>query len=165
MSIEEKLVDAYNTMMKRIHTTIDKAEENAIPTLEHNLEEAEMRAIELGELTREEAEKVTGYLKRDVEEAARYLQETGDEFSSWIQFDYALIEDAVKEAFMNVADQTKLQLEQLNEKAAEANGYHTGEITGIGTLVCENCGEKLHFKKTGHIPPCPKCHGTHFKRG
>ncbi len=165
MKIEEKLVDAYNTMMKRVHTAIDQAEEKMIPTLEHNLEEAEMRAIELGELTREEAEKVTGYLKRDVEEAARYLQETGDDFSNWIQFDYELIEDAVKEAFMNVADQTKLQLEQLSEKAAEANSYHTGEVTGIGTLVCENCGEKLHFKKTGHIPPCPKCQATRFKRG
>jgi NADH pyrophosphatase NudC (nudix superfamily) len=165
MKIEEKLVDAYNTMMKRVHTAIDEAEEKTIPTLEHNLEEAKVRAIELGELTREEAEKVTGYLKRDVEEAARYLQETGDEFSDWIQFDYELIEDAVKEAFMSVADQTKLQLEKLSKKAAEANSYHTGEISGIGTLVCENCGEKLHFKKTGHIPPCPKCHATRFKRG
>ncbi len=165
MKIEEKLVDAYNTMMKRVHSTIDEAEEKTIPTLEHNLEEAKARAIELGELTREEAEKVTGYLKRDIEEAAGFLQETGEEFTSWIQFDYELIEEALKEAFMNVADQTKLQLRQLGENAIKASQYHTGEITGIGTLTCEACGEKLHFKKTGHIPPCPKCHATSFKRG
>lgn len=165
MKIEEKLVDAYNTMMKRVQTAIDEAEEKTIPTLEHNLEEAKMRTIELGELTREEAEKVSGYIKRDIEDAATFLQETGEEFSSWMQFDYELIEDTLKNAFINVADQTKLQLRQLGENAIKASSYHTGEITGIGTLTCESCGEKLHFKKTGHIPPCPKCHATSFKRG
>ncbi len=41
---------------------------------------------------------------------------------------------------------------------------HTGEIIGAGTLVCDQCGEKLHFHKAGKIPPCPKCHGTTFHR-
>ena len=42
---------------------------------------------------------------------------------------------------------------------------HTGEVTGAGTLVCDKCGEKLHFHKAGKIPPCPKCHATQFHRG
>jgi NADH pyrophosphatase NudC (nudix superfamily) len=45
-----------------------------------------------------------------------------------------------------------------------ANEYHTGEITGIGTLFCDNCGHSLHFSKTGHIPPCPHCSHTRFHR-
>ena len=47
---------------------------------------------------------------------------------------------------------------------AELAGYHTGEITGPGTLVCDNCGEELHFHKPSRIPPCPKCKGTSFHR-
>jgi hypothetical protein len=43
--------------------------------------------------------------------------------------------------------------------------YRTGEITGPGTLVCDNCEERLHFHKAGHIPPCPKCHGVIYHRG
>ena len=43
-------------------------------------------------------------------------------------------------------------------------GYHTGEISGPGTLLCVACGTELHLHKTGRIPPCPKCHATQFKR-
>jgi Zn finger protein HypA/HybF involved in hydrogenase expression len=47
---------------------------------------------------------------------------------------------------------------------AELAEYHSGEIIGLGTLACDKCGEKLHFHNPGRIPPCPKCHGTHFHR-
>lgn len=164
MKIDKKLIDAYNTMMKRLHSVLEEAEEKTLPSLEQNIENAKAKAIELGELTREEAEKIATYLKRDIDDAADYLQETGEEFSSWIKFDFDLIEGAITDAFINVADQTKLQLLELEQQAREAIIYHTGEITGVGTLVCEQCGKSLHFKKTGHIPPCPKCHATRFKR-
>jgi len=44
------------------------------------------------------------------------------------------------------------------------NTYLTGEITGPGTLVCEQCGEHLTFKTTSVIPKCPKCGGETFHR-
>ena len=51
------------------------------------------------------------------------------------------------------------------EQAREASFYHTGEVTGPGTLVCAECGKELHFHKAGHIPPCPGCRGTRYRRG
>ncbi len=48
--------------------------------------------------------------------------------------------------------------------ARQAVGYHAGEITGPGTLVCTARGGELHLPQSGHIPPCPKCHGLYFKR-
>ena len=50
------------------------------------------------------------------------------------------------------------------EQAREASFYHTGEVTGPGTLVCVECGKELHFHKAGHIPPCPGCRGTRYQR-
>ncbi|MDQ6955909.1 MAG: hypothetical protein Q9M21_01810, partial [Mariprofundaceae bacterium] len=32
-------------------------------------------------------------------------------------------------------------------------------------LTCKDCGHSMHFKKTGRIPPCPKCHKTDFMKG
>jgi hypothetical protein len=32
--------------------------------------------------------------------------------------------------------------------------WQAGEITRVGTLRCEGCGEALHFSRSAHIPPC-----------
>jgi len=160
----ERLIIAYEEMLKRVSHTIEQAGESTIPNLKHNIEQAREKAIELGELSREEAEKVAGYIERDMEEVAHYMGETGEQLADWWQFESSLIEDRLLDAFSSVADQTSLQLAKLAQQAREASTYHTGEITGPGTLICTKCGEELHFHKAGHIPPCPKCRHTEYKR-
>ena len=112
----------------------------------------------------DEAEKVAAYLRRDLHDAAEYLESSGKTFSNWLTFDLQLVEERMLELFASVADKTRLELEQLAQQAEKSQQYHTGEITGIGTLYCESCGCEMHFKKTSRIPPCPKCHKTTFNR-
>ncbi|PLY14845.1 MAG: hypothetical protein C0631_10055 [Sedimenticola sp.] len=160
----ERLVDAYENMLERVDEMLDKAEKTALPTLKKSLEKARERAVELNELTREEAEKISAYVERDMHDAADYLNKTGEEFRNWFSFDMKLIESHMIEMFANVADRTRLELERFAEQARESSLYHTGEITGPGTLVCVECGKELHYHKAGHIPPCPQCHTTKFRR-
>ena len=163
-NFEEKFTAAYDKMMERIHHFFDDAEKNAVPTLKQRIELAKLRAIELREITAEEADKIAYYVERDLQDAANYLETTGKEFSTWFNFDLQLVEDRLYELFASVADRTRLELGQLANQAQMAQQYHTGEITGIVSLVCDSCGSEMHFKKTGRIPPCPKCHHTEFKR-
>ncbi len=160
----ERLIVAYEDMLARISHTVKHAGEATIPNLKHNIEQAREKAVELEELTREEADKVASYLERDMEEVAHYMGETGEQLADWWQFESSLIEDRLLDAFSSVADQTSLELAKLAQQAREASIYHTGEITGPGTLTCTKCGEQLHFHKAGHIPPCPKCRHTEYKR-
>jgi len=162
---DQRLIHAYNRMMERLKNAMEHIEHEARPVLDHFITAAQQKAVELGELSREEAVKVATYLKRDMEEVKDYL--TGPEareLSDWFKFDIGLVEDRVLELFSSVADKTKLELLELERRASRAGEYHTGEITGVGTLVCSQCGEALHFHATGHIPPCPKCHATTFAR-
>jgi len=163
-SIQDKLLQAYNTMVKRVHDTVEAAEKLAIPTIDDNLQQAQEKAVELGELTREEASRVAGYLKRDLDDASIYLEETQQEFSEWLAFESTLLEDKVGDWLNQVADKTTLEWDKISLAAIKAQLYHSGEVTGPGTLECISCGQTLNFKKTGHIPPCPKCHKTEFKR-
>ncbi|PLX62185.1 zinc ribbon-containing protein [Sedimenticola selenatireducens] len=161
----ERMVDAYERMLEYVDDVIGKAEKTTLPTLKKSLDAAREKAVELNELTREEAEKIAAYVERDMKEAAHYLVETGDEFREWFRFDVKLIEGRLMEMFASVADRTRLELERFANQAREAAVYRTGEITGPGTLVCDQCGKELHFHKAGHIPPCSKCHGTIYRRG
>jgi len=160
----DRLIKAYNTMLGRVEKTIREAEKDALPRLEHNIDAAKEKAMELEELTREEAEKVGTYLQRDLHDAANYLAETGSELGDWLRFDLELIEDRLLDSFTGLVDQTRLELQELAQEAMQYGEWHTGEIAGIGTLRCQSCGELLHFHATGHIPPCPACHSTRFKR-
>ncbi|TNF36592.1 MAG: hypothetical protein EP315_03935 [Gammaproteobacteria bacterium] len=161
---DHKLVDAYNRMMARIRDSIDSAEASAVPTLQKAINMAKQEAIHLGEITLEEAEEIGNYIKRDINDAAEYLMETSHEFSEWLMLDLEIIEQKVLELFLSVADKTRLELEQFAHPRCEISEYHTGEITGPGSLVCVDCGQMVHFNTTSHIPPCPKCHHTEFRR-
>ncbi len=160
----DRMVVAYEKMLQRVDELLQRAEKTAIPTLKKGVEHAREKAVELDELTREEAEKIALYVERDLKDAAVFLHKTGEEFRDWVRFDMQLIEGRILDMFASVADKTKLELGRFAERAQESSLYHTGEITGPGTLVCSECGKELHFHKTGHIPPCAGCRGTKFAR-
>jgi len=157
----DKWVQAYNRMLERLRASWHKAEEQTLPTLRENLDRAQEKAAELGELTREEAERIADYLERDLEDAGNYLDDSGRQLGDWLGFDLQYAESRLAELFAAVVDQSRVELGQWDRRIHER---HTGEITGIGILECQNCGEALHFERTGRIPACPKCGGTVFNK-
>ena len=160
----DKWLRAYDDMMVRVKTAIEEAEEHTLPVLRKFIGKARDSAVELEELTKDEAEKVSAYLQRDVEDAGRHLAETGQELGDWLRFDVDQIEDRLLEIISRVADHTKLEMQQFEHDIEEGPAWNTGEITGPGTLVCESCGALVRFHATGEIPACPDCGHTVFHR-
>ena len=160
----DALGEAYEKMFERAAEHFHNAEEKTGPLLHKLIDDAKEKAIDLKELSREDADKLADYLKRDLGDATDYLSETGHELKDWLGFETSLVESTLLDLMLKAADKTTLQLLKLKEDAKQASIYHTGEITGPGTLVCDQCGEKLHFHKAGKIPPCPKCHASNFHR-
>ncbi len=161
---KDTLLQTYHSMLDSIKSLWHTAEEKALPTLKENLEKAAEKAAEVGELTREEIDKLSDYIERDLEEAADYLAENGRELKNLLETDLEFAEMEFAEKFLELADTTRLQLDALAEQARQVGVWHTGEISNVGILYCTHCGEALHFNKPGHIPPCPKCKGTEFKK-
>lgn len=159
----DRLVDAYDAMLKRTRESVEQAQEHA-PKLRQMLESVRDNMVELGELTREEAHKISEYVERDIEDAATYLAETGETWREWWRFDLELMEQRMLDAFTSVADQTSLQLNRWAEQARRANLYQAGQIAGPGTLICDRCGAETHFTRTGRIPACADCGGLVFRR-
>jgi polyhydroxyalkanoate synthesis regulator phasin len=162
-NLKDKLIHAYDQMMEHLHTLMGEAGKGT-QNLQHMLDKAREKVSETGEITREEAEKISDYLKRDLQNAGEYMQDSNNDMADWLYMDIELIEWNLLDLFLQTADKTKLELLLLEENAKHVNEYHTGEITGPGTLVCTQCNEELHFLNTGHVPPCPKCRSTLFKR-
>ncbi len=159
----DRLVAAYEKMLERAHESVKRAESQR-PTLAHNLEQAREKAVELGELTREEAERVAAYIERDMQDAATFIVETGQQMRDWWRFDLQQMEQRMLEMFATVADQTSLQMRKMSETLRQASLYHAGEITGPGTLICTACETSVNFDKPARIKACRQCGATEFRR-
>jgi polyhydroxyalkanoate synthesis regulator phasin len=163
-NVQDKLVGAYEELLRRTQETLATTQKESVPRFRELLEKARDNMVDLGELTREEAHKVSDYLRRDVEDAASYIAETGQDLRDWWRFDLELIEQRMMDMFARAADQTSLQLAAWAENARQLTLYQAGEVTGPGTLVCDRCGAKTHFVQAGRIPICADCGNYTFKR-
>jgi hypothetical protein len=159
----DTLAQAYQNMMTRIKTALSRTREETLPNLQQQIDAAVDKAIELEELTDEEARRMGDYLRRDVQDAAEFLVNTRQELGDWLGFDVALVEDKLLDMFSHMVDHTREELDKLAQQARAASEWHTGEVTGPGTLRCEGCGKEISFHKPSRIPPCPHCHQTLFK--
>lgn len=156
-----RLVRAYRRMLDHAREVL---ESEAEPSLRHAVERARKNAVDFGDLTREEADHVAQYLRRDLHDAGDYLSRTGRELREWAQIDLSMVEHGLVDLFVRAADRTRLEMEAFNRELKEGPPYRSGELTGPGTLRCKGCGQLMHFHEPGHIPPCPKCRGTDFRR-
>ena len=146
-----RLASGYHKLMEFLHEK---------PQIDHALE----RLSEWGELTREEVTKIGDYLKRDVEDAANFMDINGKELKDWLRYDLDLIEGTFGETFSKMVNETRETLNNFEQEATRFGEWHTGEIVGLGTFECKKCGEVIHFHKPGHVPPCPRCHGSKYRR-
>ena len=157
----EPIISAYQRMIKRIGATLSKVDEKSI---EQAFEDAKDTAHELGENTREEIDQISKYVKRDIDDVAAYMHESGAEFAEWLRFDVELLEDRVWDAFCTVADRTRIEMTELQIRLKRGVSYNSGEICSPGTLQCDSCGQLLSSKRTCSISPCTNCSGKVFSR-
>lgn len=156
--------NAYETMLGRVVEAMDKAGEDARPRLRVALDRARRLAVDLGELSSEEADRISDYVTRDVEDAARYLAEQEDDLSGWFHMDVKLLEHWLLDTFGSLADRTKLELAALDQTLARNARWYAGEMAGPGVLACESCGKQLHLTRAEQLPTCPACNAAVFMR-
>ena len=160
----EALEQAYRNMMARLKTGWDMMREQTMPSLKQQIQQVVEKTSTLEELTEEEAARIGSYLKRDIEDAAQFIVETDQELQDWLQFDLALIEESLLHVLETSVNHTRDELLKLSLDAKLVSEWHTGHITGPGTLVCTHCNSTMQFHKPGRIPPCPHCQHTVFER-
>lgn len=148
----EALGETYELLLEN---ALKKAKQSGV-TMHQIMAAVRGDAVALHKFSDDEAIKLEAYMKRDLVDAAQYLDKTGKKLEGWLGFDAALIKREFWEYFAEAADQTTIELNQLSWQAQDA-GYHSGELVGLGTLVCDQCGEKMQFHKPARIPSCQKC--------
>lgn len=102
---------------------------------------AERRLNEAEDLTRDEVRQVTQAVRRDLEEFARSYQESRDEFTDSVFM--RVIKESLWQELADITDKTQLEWREVFKDVSHHGVYHSGEVVGLGNLVCEQC--HYHF--------------------
>jgi Zn finger protein HypA/HybF involved in hydrogenase expression len=152
---EQEEVGLYEKLASR---TADLLEEGR-KTFDEALKKAKDELSSAGDFSREQADKLGEYVRRDLKENADKAKEAVIK-----AVEPQRVAAGVQSAFTRILTTAAETLTELAERSEKSLEFKTGEITSPGTLTCKECDAEMHMKKTTRIPPCPKCHKTIFRK-
>ncbi len=154
----ERDVGLYEKLASRTRELLDSGRR----TLDESLKKAGDELSAAGDYTREQAEKIAEYVRRDMLQVEKGARRAGEAIKKAVapQRVSAGVKSLLARVLRSIADSVA-GLAEMAEKQVE---YKTGEVTSPGTLTCLACGAGMNLKATGRIPPCPKCYKTRFRK-
>lgn len=176
LSAYEKLVQQTKAHLARMTSAIDAEEFRK--TIDKSADE--MRKI--GDHSRDAINKAAEALKKDLAtttehmkilgkstgHAVETMQHAGTELWSHLARGTGNTWETWRDWSASTAAEFMRNVSAWSAKAGEHLGeslvYHTGDMTYGGKFKCDACGTEVSLDKPGHIPPCPNCAKTEFKR-
>jgi len=154
-------VDAeqYDALADKFHEEFENAAENTSEIAKKAMDKARKKLTEAGQFTEEKGEKLKEFLENDLARVAQGISKGAKE-----KLNPSRLGTGALASMSKLLHKTSEALSHFAEKADSSLTCKSGEITSAGKLVCKACGHAMNFKKTGRIPPCPKCHKTEFTK-
>ncbi len=153
-------VNRFEALATRTREIFEASSDKSRKAFDAALDTAQHEMIAAGELSAKLGDKLRGYIERDLQgtrqELETALKKFGTEAGHVGAGVLGLMQSLTREVGGLFADAASSMQNRLT--------YRTGEICGPGTLTCTACQKELTMRKTGHVPPCPACAATQFRR-
>jgi isocitrate dehydrogenase len=153
----------YDRFAERTRELFDASQDKGKEAMEKAIEKAREQFAAAGEFSTEQGEAFRKYMRRDLAQTEVDMRILGKEAAE--RLNPMRLGAGALSSMARALQATGSALQNLSQKAEEALRFNTGEITAAGTLTCTKCGQKVQLKHSAHIPPCPSCHGTEFRKG
>ena len=132
--------------------------EDVIETLKHSPDEVNKvfetsgKVVDAAnDMTQDELSLISAYVKADLKAFSdNYEEGKSGPF-------YLTIADSIWQGLLDITDRTKVEWVELFDDLEHQGLYEAGEVIGLGTLVCEECGHKTTYNHPTVIIPCIKC--------
>lgn len=158
-----RLAQQYDKLAGKFNELYLAGKERGRDAMAVALDKAREQMTALGEFSAEHGEELKQFLARDLDQTIADAQELGAEARERLH--PSRLGAGALASLATVLETAGNALHSLSDKTREKLTYRTGEVTSAGTLTCQACGQAVHLKQTGHVPPCPKCSGTLFSKG
>jgi len=150
----------YDELASKFHELFDAGAEKTSDFSHVAMEKARKQLTVAGHFTEEQGQKLKTFLANDFSRLTKGVKAGAKEKLNPSRLGAGILSSAAK-----LLHKTGVALSGFADKADDALACKSGEVTSAGKLKCHACGYEMNFKKTGRIPPCPKCHKTEFTKG
>ena len=124
--------------------------------------QARAKVAQTSELTRTEVDELIRAVRRDLEEFAMSYGESQEDESDSVFL--RVIKESIWQELADITDKTQLEWREVFQDLNHHGVYHSGEVVGLGNLVCEKCHHHIAVYTPDVLPLCPKCGHDQFQR-
>ncbi|PWC15182.1 zinc ribbon-containing protein [Brenneria roseae subsp. americana] len=153
-----KVARYYRELMASVTARLNNGERD----IDELVQSARKTLQESSELTQKEIEQVIQAVQRDLGEFALSYSESQEEFADSVFM--RVIKESLWQELVDITDKTQLEWHQIFKDVNNHGVYHSGEVVGLGNLVCEKCHHHIAFYTPEILPLCPKCSHDLFHR-
>lgn len=158
-AVSDKETDQYDEMAAKFKELFEAGAEKSSEFAQVAMEKARVQLTAAGKVTEEQGQKLKGFLEKDF---GQIVDTVRDEAK--VKLNPSRLGTGALSSLSSLMEMAGSALTSAASRAQASLSCRSGEITAAGTLTCVACKHEMHFKKTGRIPPCPKCHKTEFKK-
>ncbi len=162
-AVKQQLQDKYDKLAAKFQELYAAGKTHGREAADAAMESAAEHLKVIGALGSAEAHELKGFLKRDFETTVAEMHRLGEAAKE--KLNASRIGAGARASFASVAQSAGEALLSLSRKTGATLTFQTGEVTSAGKLTCTNCGAGIELAKTDHVPPCPTCGGTVFRKG
>ncbi len=160
VEVSDVAVDHYDELADKFHEEFEAGAEKTAEFAQKAMETARKQLTAAGKFTEEQGHKLKEFLENDFSRVSQEVKAEARE-----RLNPSRLGAGALASMSKILHKTGVVLSGFADKAEDALACKSGEITSAGKLTCNACGYEMNFKKTGRIPPCPKCHKTEFTKG
>lgn len=152
-----KVAQYYRELVSSLTTRLERGERD----IDALVESARQRMQNRGELTRHEIDDVTRAVRRDLEEFARSYEEEQSLSDSVFM---RVISQSLWKELADITDKSQLEWREVFQDLNHHGVYQSGEVVGLGNLVCENCQFTRAIYTPETLTRCSECGHDQFVR-
>jgi len=160
---KHKLAEQYDKLAGKFNELYLAGKARGREAMSVALDRAGEQLAAVGEFGTEQGEALKQFIARDLDQTISDARHLGDEARE--RLNPTRLGEGALSSLAAALELGSSALHSLSDKTKKKFTYKTGEMTSAGTLTCQACEQKVVLKKTGHIPPCPKCCSTVFHKG
>lgn len=162
---QQEELAAYEKLRQEVKKILDQTLDSvSAEKISKAIEHGQKVLRETGDHTQEQVNQLGKHLKKDLLSTFKTFEPPVKEFTESVGGLFDLWRDKSGVVLTDLTRAVGDWSHQFSDKLDDMLLYHSGDMTHGGTFVCTDCGQTMNMKKPAHLPPCPKCHKTEFRR-